>query len=348
MFNFFRTDPTLSFLIVLIIVFSLLYLIVKSLKVKTKKPAKTKSKKTNSNPAATKDENAKKVKTNDNDEIVKKTDEGSGSEKISDGNDDVTEKIKTKNKTKSVEKIFKKEENSNEPKVEQTSSDEDEQNSSVTEKDLLSKMKFVKSSKHISKLVRFNEPIDDAEANKNLNSEAESLNKEELFLNQSPSLLSEEASTKDDENLENKVACQRHFDKSRRLSKCIKNNNFDELFESHISEKYLNINPSRHFDENKGTTTGLFERASQTIANSDYRFYRSYGKSEDLQPVISEADVEQRKRELLASFISNKNSLDENNFSSNDIMEDDDVNLNAKTLMVAGELSQRKYFKNKK
>lgn len=65
---------------------------------------------------------------------------------------------------------------------------------------------------------------------------------------------------------ENKV---KHFDHSRRLSKAIKEDRFDEMFDSHISEKYLNINSDRHLNLNEKFQKNLFERTEKMLSNSD-------------------------------------------------------------------------------
>lgn len=64
---------------------------------------------------------------------------------------------------------------------------------------------------------------------------------------------------------ENKV---KHFDHTRRLSKAIKDDNFENMFESHISEKYMKINSDRHLNLNEKFQKNLFGRTETMLMNS--------------------------------------------------------------------------------
>lgn len=114
--------------------------------------------------------------------------------------------------------------------------------------------------------------------------------------------------TQEDCNLcENKV---KHFDHTRRLSKAIKEDRFDEMFDSHISEKYLNINSDRHLNLNEKFQKNLFERTEKMLLNSENK-------------------VKNDEHEK-SSF-----SLFSNNESVEDFDDDEDVQINMKTALIA-------------
>ena len=61
----------------------------------------------------------------------------------------------------------------------------------------------------------------------------------------------------------------KHFDHSRRLSKAIREDDFDNMFQSHISEKYLNINSDKHLNLNEDFQKKLFDRTEKMLSNSN-------------------------------------------------------------------------------
>lgn len=126
--------------------------------------------------------------------------------------------------------------------------------------------------------------------------------------------------TQEDCNLcENEV---KHFDHSRRLSKAIKEDNFDNMFESHISGKYLNINSDRHLNLDEKFQRKLFDRTEKMLANSDGKV-----KSDEHEK---------------STF-----SLFSNNVVEEDDEDDEDVQINMKTALLADTfLGKRK--KNRK
>lgn len=65
---------------------------------------------------------------------------------------------------------------------------------------------------------------------------------------------------------ENKV---KHFDHTKRLSNFIRDDNFDDMFQSHISDYYMNMNDiDRHINYNNKSLDALYDKASETINNS--------------------------------------------------------------------------------
>ncbi len=115
----------------------------------------------------------------------------------------------------------------------------------------------------------------------------------------------------DCEFCENKA---KHFDHSRRLSKAIKEDNFDNMFDSHITEKYMNINSNNHLNLNEDFERKLFERTEKMISNSNCKC-----------PCHDEHQVEQK-----FSLFADNSQVD----ADIDI-EEDDVQINMKTALLS-------------
>lgn len=60
----------------------------------------------------------------------------------------------------------------------------------------------------------------------------------------------------------------KHFDHSKRMSNIMKGDSSDDMFASHISEKYLNINSDRHLKLDEVFNRKLFEKTEQMMKNS--------------------------------------------------------------------------------
>lgn len=63
----------------------------------------------------------------------------------------------------------------------------------------------------------------------------------------------------------------KHFDHSRRMSDFVKDENVDDMFGSHISDKYLNINSDRHLNLDEEFQNKLFQMTERMMNNSDGR-----------------------------------------------------------------------------
>jgi len=59
-----------------------------------------------------------------------------------------------------------------------------------------------------------------------------------------------------------------HFDHSRRISNSVKNDDFDNLFASHLSEHYMNIDAERHLSKKNDN---IFKRVEELIQNGETR-----------------------------------------------------------------------------
>ena len=106
----------------------------------------------------------------------------------------------------------------------------------------------------------------------------------------------------------------KHFDHSRRLSKAIKEDDFDNMFDSHLSEKYMNINMDRHLKLDANFEKKLFERTEEMMHNSNCKC--SGCESESEKPKYS-------------LFSDNSMTYD------GDEIEDDDVQINMKTALLS-------------
>lgn len=109
--------------------------------------------------------------------------------------------------------------------------------------DLSNRAEFVLTTKKISKFERFS----DSQAA--INSEVDTLKND----------------------IENCEVCQdivNHFDHSRRISDSVKNDNFDNLFASHITQHYLKIDAERHLSNNN---IDVIKRVDEVIQNGQNR-----------------------------------------------------------------------------
>lgn len=106
----------------------------------------------------------------------------------------------------------------------------------------------------------------------------------------------------------------KHFDHSRRLSKAIKDNNFDNMFNKHLSEKYLNINMERHLNLNEKFSSKLFERTEQMMSNYKNRVQ-----------MTDDENLSEQKYSLFSDM----------SVSEEDFVDEDEVKINMKTALIA-------------
>ncbi|MBQ8452068.1 MAG: hypothetical protein IJ538_04780 [Clostridia bacterium] len=183
---------------------------------------------------------------------------------------------------------------------------------SISEDELLSKMQFVSKDKKVSKLVKSEQKYE----------------KVEIFDNNEVDTDVNETSVKD-ELLKQKHG---HFDKSRRLSRCIRDDNFDEMFSPHITDSYIVTNGNRHLNADN-IETKLMERAHQTLANG--------GVTAAIGPVSQAED--QKRIEMATMFAYDE---DDGEDIKNDIDEEFKINnVNARQLIIGNILMNRKHIK---
>lgn len=113
------------------------------------------------------------------------------------------------------------------------------------------------------------------------------------------------AETKEDcEFCEDKV---KHFDHSRRLSNFVKDNNFDGMFGSHLSDYYMfSDNIDKHLNLTEENLSHLYEKANKTIENSEKRV-TSDTIRESIAEAIVESDQEVEQNEDISSKVDLRN-----------------------------------------
>lgn len=110
----------------------------------------------------------------------------------------------------------------------------------------------------------------------------------------------------------------KHFDHSRRLSSVMKDENHDDMFASHISDKYMNINSEKHLNLDSDFEKLLFSRAEELLNNSAKLGFDEGGQS---------------------LFYSSNGFGD----GQSDEFDDEKINVNMKTALIA-----ETYFNRKK
>ena len=321
MINFFEQNPMLFVVLIFVIFCLIIYILLKN---EGKKKKKITSKKESK---AKKSE--EKSETTEKSDIGEEKTLGEVTESSSDVKDEQKDKSLIKKK-KTVKKAKNKPEitrvyEKTEKKVEETSSEE--YAPSISEDELLSKMQFVKSSNTVSKLTKFS-----------------SLEQKEQEMLEGALVEYEEYKPQE---IKKEV---QHFDKTRRLSKCIKCGSFDDMFCSHISDHYLNIDSSRHLKIGDDFEEKLYGRAAETLANSsakvDSDVPRETSSAEGLTRKESmKSWIQNKKREELAKF-----SIVAGNQPDHYIVdcEHEDIDLSAKNLLVVDSIINRKRLSNNK
>lgn len=112
-------------------------------------------------------------------------------------------------------------------------------------------VEFVNTSKNIAKFKSF------AEEKKDEEQSSEDSNDEFGFV------------TDEKEDCEFCEDHVKHFDHSRRLKSIMNDENNDDMFASHISEKYMNINSDRHLNLNEKFNRDLFAMTERMMNNSE-------------------------------------------------------------------------------
>lgn len=127
---------------------------------------------------------------------------------------------------------------------------------SAREKELLERMTFVKNGKKVATL---------AKREKMLKVPVPKEPEPEII----PVVEEVPAELTAEEKRQQKFA--KYFDKSRRISKKINEDDLESLFDSHISDAYMNIDMNRHLNVGKDFTKSLFSRASRVLAHGEIK-----------------------------------------------------------------------------
>ena len=220
-----------------------------------------------------------------------------------------------------IEQIYKRVYEKTEPKKEEVETDEFEGKQA----------QFVRSSGKVSKFIGFEEVAK---------------KEEELAVAQ---MLQEQVQTETDcEICEPKA---QHFDRTRRLSKMIRDDAFDDMLEAHISGHYLNIDEKRHLRISDDFSEKLFDRAMKTLSNSDVKVLVDDADSEEKPFEKMRGDkaymkewLAERRRENMANFItvtdqsSNESGLDEEDIEKLE----NEIDLSSKNIVVVDSIVNRK------
>ena len=320
MINFFEQNPMLFVVLIFVIFCLIIYTLLKNEGKRKKKSAIKKESKDKKL-----EEKVEKTEKSDipEEKALDEVTESSSDVKDEQKDKSLIKKKKTVKKTKNKPEITKVYEKT-EKKVEETKSEE--YAPSISEDELLSKLQFVKSSNTVSKLTKFSS------------------------LEQKEQEMIEEALVEYEEYKPENIKSTQHFDKTRRLSKCIECGSFDDMFCSHISEHYLNIDSSRHLKIGADFEEKLYGRAAETLANSsakvDSDVPRETVSAEGLTRKESmKSWIENKKREELAKF-----SIVAGNQPDHYIVdcEHEDIDLSAKNLLVVDSILNRKRLSNNK
>lgn len=214
-----------------------------------------------------------------------------------------------------------------------------EQTSAQTSDDELMKdIEFVPTSSKVARLKR----VIPAKVNK-IASEAESPSEFDL-----PLLFQENSEPQKNEPQKVEVQKPKYFDRSQRLSKSIASGQFDDMFKPHISEKYMNMDASRHLKSDDEFSEILLERTSNMLANSGTKTLNAFDDDSDLPTKSYKYDrdmmkewVERKKREEIARLMTDSNSaasapaaLDESDI--------DELKLSTRSMFLSDAFAKRK------
>ncbi len=191
---------------------------------------------------------------------------------------------------------------------------------------------FVKSSNKVSKFVGWSDIVEDEVQ------AMEAMVQDEFYA---------------EENNEPCEICQdtsaRHFDHSRRLSKMIQDDSFDDMLQAHISEKYLNFNSGRHLSLTSDFEERLYERALKTLSNGDVKVLVDDEKHdvpvEQLRndKAFMREWLEDRKRAELSKLMTPQDEIHQDDFNEEFAERvKNDIDLSPKNIVVVDALLKRK------
>lgn len=275
----------------------------------------------------------KKVKSNKKVEEKKKEEPAEQTEVKPDENKETAEEKTEEPKQKKVVKKAKEK-----PKIEPVFQKKVEKKETVETEEVVSddgietRAQFVKTSNKVSKFVGLRDV-----------SEMEELAQDSLI--QELPL---------EENCEVCEKVSTHFDHSRRLSKIVKEDLFDQMFAEHLSSHYLNIDEKRHLRISDNFSEKLYDRAIKTLSNSDVKLLIDEDKNEG-KPVDQMKNdkkfmrewLENRKKEEYAKIMANSTDEADIDDETADMIAED-VDISVKNIVVVDSLLNRKGKRNTK
>ena len=318
-----NSNPFALLAVGVVIVFTLMFVFVRPDKKKSKS-SKSADKKQESTAKQEKTDGEEKEKTDKDDNLEKQTTEVSGDDKTADESSSAKSKKKVK-KTKTKPEITQVYQ-----RTEKKQATEEQKSDDGISEEMLGKAQFVNSSKKVSKFAGF---------------------KEDAVQEQSSDdgLISEEMSSDIAEDCDDCKRIVKHFDHSRRLSKIIKEDSFDQMFMEHLTEHYMNIDVDRHL---RDIDEKIYERASEMLSNSDTKVLVEDDSADiPVQQIKNDKDfmkswLETRRRQEQANLISS--AKEEYEEIALDRMATRDVNINAKNLVIASVVMNRKSLRRNK
>ncbi len=319
-----NSNPFALLVVGVLIVFVLMFIFVRS----DKKKSKNASKKTNEKQeSATKKETAdggEKAKTEKDDNSEKQTITEKSEEEKSEETSNAEKKKKVK-KAKTKPEITQVYQRTEKKQVQEINKADD----GISE-EMLSKAQFVNTSKKVSKFAGFKEDIP-----------------KEVVADDG--LISDETMDAITDNCDDCKRIVKHFDHSRRLSKIIKDDSFDQMFMEHLTEHYMNMDVARHL---RDIDEKIFERASEMLSNSDTKvLVEDENIGIPVEQIKNDKDfmktwLADRKRQEQASLMGS--SQEEIEDSAINHITTNDLNLNVKNLVVASVVMNRKSLKRNK
>lgn len=330
MINYFEQNPMLMFVSIFVVVCLVCIFLLKRGDKKKKKSSKTTKKTT-----IKKDDKTKEPEKIDENIIVKQEEIASEDNEIQEETTNISEdtqekssqkdnksKIKRKKLVKrlkpEITRVYERQEHKNE-----TNADA-EYLPSISEEELLSGMHFEQTDGGVSKLIK-------TQKSDTQDFEQEIPDFEEFIL---------PASSETKSN---------HFDKSRRISRCVECGSFDDMFCSHISKHYLDINADRHLKIGDNFDEKLYDRAMSVIAHSSAKIDSGITADSQNADGLSRKEsmkswIENKKREEFAKLSVISNNQPE---TVVELCDHDELNLSTKNILVVDALLNRK-GKNKK
>ena len=246
---------------------------------------------------------------------------------------DKAKKLKKTKEKPTVEKLFEKKTTQKEE-----GSKEKDDNSKYSEEEFLKDKQFVKTSKTVSKVKKLEQQEEVVE-------EVSNEDKPIISYSEEPERRS----------VKRRIARQKHghFDKSRRLKRCIDVNDFDDMFCSHISDDYLNFDVDTHLRNTEIITDSLYKRASQTLANSSVKILGDEEEEHEHSVEIRsnkdsmKAWIETKRQEELSKLMA-KDVEDEEHNSLEFVGDEEDVGFDMKNVLLVDSIMKRKTLKKNK
>ena len=325
-----NSNPFALLAVGVVIVFVLMFVFVRPDKKKLKKPKVEQVKK--SEDSAKPEVTEKTETTETSGEENKETSQPQGSQ------DSAEDKNADENQDENVVKIKKKvKKTKTKPEITQVYQrtekkqviEEKSEESGISD-ELLQKAQFVNTSKKVSRFAGFSTEKSDEAKN--------------------DELVSDEFVQDIAENCEDCKRIVTHFDHSRRLSKIIQDNSFDQMFMEHLTDHYLNMDFSKHL---RDIDEKIYERASTMISNSDTKVLVESSDSDiPVEQIKNDKEfmrqwLETRKAQEYAA-LTGKNDNSEIIDEETERMVNNDVKITAKNLIVGSAVMNRKSLTHNK